>query len=122
MGWVDIQSAQFHDILRRCVGLVYASSSEGQAGTVVTAMHAGLIPVVSNHSGVTVDDFGFPLRECTIAAIQETVSTMALSSPSELRDRSRSTWEYARAHFTREQYAKEYRSAITNILATYGRR
>src|SRR4029077_13485057 len=44
MGRGDTNGAAFADIAERCVGMAYASCSEGQSGGVITCMHWGLIP------------------------------------------------------------------------------
>ena len=49
-GWVDITSNKFLEIIRKNVGFIYPSCSEGQAGSVITCLHAGLIPVISYES------------------------------------------------------------------------
>ena len=62
VGWVNIGSQQFLDITQSCVAVVHASCAEGTVGSVITCMHAGLIPIVSYESGVDVHDFGTLLK------------------------------------------------------------
>ena len=45
LGWVDIASPAFAELLKRTVALVYPSAAEACCGTVVNSMQAGLIPV-----------------------------------------------------------------------------
>ena len=58
IGWVDVGSEQFEKIANSCAALIYPSCSEGQAGSVITCLQAGVIPLISYESGVDVDGFG----------------------------------------------------------------
>jgi len=118
VGWVDVTSQEFLDIVSNCIGFVYASSSEGQAGTVVTCMHAGLIPIISYECGVDIaEGAGVVFRDSTIDRIKEEVQKLAEQSTKELQHMARENWEYARAHYTRDQYAKIYREIVKKLLS-----
>jgi glycosyltransferase involved in cell wall biosynthesis len=121
VGWVDITSPKFMEIINNCVGLIYPSGSEGQSGSVVTCLHAGLIPIISYECGVDVNDFGVILRDCSIKEIQSTIRRVSSLSAEELEGMARKAWEYARAHHTREKFAEEYRKVIETIIATHGK-
>jgi glycosyltransferase involved in cell wall biosynthesis len=121
LGWADVESEAFKNILDQCVGMIYPSCSEGQAGSVVTCMQAGLIPIISRESGVSVEPFGEILGDCSVSTIRETVRMVSELPEAELRKRTRQTWEYARAHHTREAYAEAYRSTMLQILTRFGR-
>ena len=116
IGWVDVGSPKFLDIARSCVALLYPSCSEGQAGAVITCLHAGLIPVISYESGVDVHDFGNILRTSSIPEIQSSLRSLSDLPPNRLEQMARSAWEYARANHTRETFSREYRAAIEKIL------
>lgn len=115
-GWVDIDSPEFSEIRRKCIGLVYPSCAEGQAGSVVTCLQAGLIPIISYESGVSVNEFGFILNTCSKNEIKNIIKMVSNLSVDELRLRSRKSWEYANAHHTKENFAKEYKTIIKKIL------
>ncbi|MGH2454198.1 MAG: glycosyltransferase [bacterium] len=115
LGWVDVGSDDFVALTSRCVGLIYPSCSEGQAGAVVTCMHAGLIPVMSAASGVTPSDFGVLLPTCTVQGIRETVAALSALPAGELQARSRLAWEAARREHTREAFARAFRAALLVI-------
>ena len=116
-GWVNVESPEFLEISRSSLALLYPSCSEGQCGGVVTCLHAGLIPIISYQSGVDVNGFGFVLKDCSIAAIKDSVQTIASLPIEELETRARRAWEYSRTHHTREIFAKEYRKSISAIFA-----
>ncbi|RJP78001.1 MAG: glycosyltransferase family 1 protein, partial [Desulfobacteraceae bacterium] len=70
-GWMDVNSKAFIDLTDNCIGLVYPSCAEAQAGAAVNCLQAGLIPIISYESGVDVNDFGIILMECTIQEIRD---------------------------------------------------
>jgi glycosyltransferase involved in cell wall biosynthesis len=116
VGWVDVNGPEFIEIANKCVGLVYPSCSEGQAGTVTTSMHAGLIPIVSYESGVDVEDCGVVLKDCSIRTIQETVQQISHSPAGRLQHMARNAWEYARANHTREHFAEAFKKIVVAIM------
>lgn len=116
VGWMDVNGPGFLEIVNKCVGVVYASCCEGQAGSVTTSMHAGLIPIVSYESGVDVDDFGVVLKDNSINTIKNAVHMVSSLPSDQLRERARKAWEFARANHTREKFAAEYKRIVLNIM------
>ncbi len=122
VGWIDVTSSKFSQIAQRCIGLVYPSSSEGQAGSVVTALNAGLIPIVSYQSGVDVQDFGLVLEDCSIAQIQSALDVVSNWPAEKLEEMAHNAWEYARKNHTRQVFAENYRRIIEQILSNQNHR
>jgi glycosyltransferase involved in cell wall biosynthesis len=116
VGWTDITSPEFMEITNNCLGLIYPSGAEGQSGSVVTCLHAGLIPIISYESGVDVEDFGVILRDCSIEEIKSSIRMVSDLPAQELKRMARKAWEFARANHTRERFAQEYRKVIVKIL------
>jgi glycosyltransferase involved in cell wall biosynthesis len=119
IGWVDVNSREFHEIIQKCIALIYPSCSEGGAGSVVTCMHAGIIPVASYESGVDIeDDYGVILKDCSVDAIRNTIKMISSLPVEKLRQMTYKAWEYARAHHTRERFDEEYKKTISIILGS----
>jgi glycosyltransferase involved in cell wall biosynthesis len=117
VGWVDVDSSKFIDIIAACAVMLHLSCAEGGGAAVKMCMHAGLIPVVSYESGVDVHDFGFTLKDCSVANIINTIRHIMTLSQNELQNRSRKAWKFARRCHTRENFAREYRKVILEIIA-----
>ncbi len=117
VGWVDIDSGQFKEITAACGAVLHLSCSEGGAPSVKMCMHAGLIPLVSYESGVDVGDFGFTLMDCSIANVVKFIKQITTLSEGNLKERSRRSWEYSRKHYTRENFAAEFRRVILDIIS-----
>lgn len=116
-GVMDLGSDAFAAIVENSVAVLSASCAEGQSGATVTGMHAGLIPVISKETGIDTEDFGITLETTAIQTIQDAVRSMANESASYLRERAIKTWEYARAHHTRETFAAAF-DAFLDTLKT----
>jgi glycosyltransferase involved in cell wall biosynthesis len=116
IGWIDVSSSKFLEITKNCIGLIYPSCSEGGGGSVVTCLHAGLIPIVSYESSVDVIDFGLTLKDCSIDEIKNSVKRLSSLSTQELELRAKKAWEFARENHTREKFSEAYRHFVTNVL------
>jgi glycosyltransferase involved in cell wall biosynthesis len=120
VGWIDDASPEFLRIANSCIGVINPSCSEGGGGSVITCMHAGLIPIVSYESSVDIGTFGFLLPDCSIESIQNFIRMVGSLPSQQLAERARQAWEFARAHHTREKFAEEYRKVVGTIMDTYG--
>ncbi len=116
VGRLDVRGTQFKDIVDNAVGLVYASCSEGQAGSVLVGLHAGLIPILTRESGVDAEPFGIRLATASVEEILEAVMAVSELPAEELKKRSVAAWEYARANHTRENFREKYSAFIDAIL------
>jgi len=115
VGWVDVNSQQFIDITSNCAALIYPSCSEGQAGSVITCLQAGVIPLVSYESGVDVEDFGMVLSECSRDAIKDTLGRLAAMPHQQLQEMSDKAYAYARSKHTGDAYLSEFTRIIETI-------
>jgi glycosyltransferase involved in cell wall biosynthesis len=116
VGWVDIASNEFREITSSAIAIVFPSCSEGGAASVITCMHAGLIPVVSYESNVDVGEFGVTLKESTVDEIRRSVRDLATTDPERLRGRARDAWETTRNIHTRERFAEAYASFAKTLV------
>jgi len=107
-GWLDPGGNQFKDIYENSLGIVYPSSSEGCAGSVVLCMHAGIIPIVSIETGVETSFFGITLKENTVQEIQSSVLSLSYLPAETLKSKALATWEYANSHHTRDKFADTF--------------
>lgn len=90
-----------------------------QCGGVVTCMHAGLIPLVSDRTGVPMDpSYGVVLPDVEVATLEEAVRELSGRDEVTLADMSRAARRYVRDHHTREHFAAAYREVAAEILRT----
>lgn len=116
IGWVDTSSHEFIEIVKNCVGLLYPSCSEGGGGSVITCLHAGLIPIVSYESSVDVrDDFGLILKKNTVEEIIHSITYISGLSQELLNQMSKTAREFAREHHTKENFENHYSSFVDKV-------
>ncbi|MBI3420993.1 MAG: glycosyltransferase [Candidatus Sungbacteria bacterium] len=119
VGRIDVRGKQFAEIVAKSLALIYPSCSEGQSGSVVTAMHAGLIPIISRASGVDADEFGIMLEQSSPEEIKTAVLALSSLPADVLAQKAKTTWKYAREHHTRERFARTFREFIRTIMETH---
>jgi hypothetical protein len=116
LGFIDVSSEEFKQLARKCIALIYPSSTELSSGAVITSMHAGLIPVISKECGVNVGDFGLVLKKCSADEIKETILKLSCFSTEDLAERSMKAWKHANEHHTKEGFEKDFRNALLRII------
>lgn len=118
-GWIDVTSDAFLRLARETLAMIYPSCSEGQCGSVVTCLHAGLVPLVSDRTGVPLDpSWAVELTEPTVESLRQAVRQLSARPADELQAMTDAARDYARRHHTKERFASKYRRAIEEILAS----
>ncbi len=121
-GWVDVASREFERIARGCVALIYPSCSEGGGSSVLTCMHAGLIPIVSRESSVDIGDYGILLKESTVDTLKNEARRISRLLPDQCEYMAREAWDFARRHHTRDIFSVAYQNTIHEILSSHASR
>jgi glycosyltransferase involved in cell wall biosynthesis len=116
IGWIDVTSPEFTAIRQRTVATIYPSCSEGGGGSVIACMHAGLIPVVTPGASVDVGDFGTVLQDTSVPEVRDAILELSELPATDLEQRARAAWEYARANHTRERFANAYDRFVREIV------
>lgn len=116
LGFIDVRSDIFLDVIKNTTALIFPSCSEGQSGCVVTCMHAGLIPVISYESGVSVsNESGIILKDNSIEEIFCSIRNLSQKPADELRTMAQNSWLYARTYHTRENFIKYYCNFVDKL-------
>ncbi len=115
-GWVDVAGVEFADLMRDSLATIYPSCSEGGGGSVLTCMHAGLIPIATRESSVDIGEFGLVLPTGSVEEIRNAVGQLSALSADELKDKARQAWQFARGRHTREVFAAHYDRFVDEIV------
>jgi len=116
-GEIQIGDKKLTEILDQCVAIVYPSASEGTSGSVLQAIHSGLIPIVSKETGINAEEAGgITLTSCSLSEIETAIKKVSEMSAEEIQKRAKMAWDYARKYHTKENFSKEYSSFIDTIL------
>jgi glycosyltransferase involved in cell wall biosynthesis len=116
VGWTDILSAKMSQIFQTCAFVVCPSCADVQPGSVVVAMYAGLIPVVSRECSIDVDDVGVVLRSSDVKTIAATVTELAEKPTEWVLEKSLRTREVAVSEYTQEAFRRRWRQILSEVL------
>ncbi len=116
-GVVDFSSAIFSDIRNQAAFVISPSCAEGESGSVIVGMHAGLIPVVSDASGIDTEGYGYMLPSCSVSDIITIVRSLSNTNADILHDEAFRAWTYVRAHHTRASFSKYFSEFLDALEA-----
>lgn len=114
-GVMMIDDTKFIDVAKTCGAIIFPSCSESASGSVIQAMHAGLIPIVTKEASIS-NESGALTIEATVESIKNKVKEFAHMHTNELEKASRHSWEYVRKHHTKESFTLAYNSFLDKIL------
>ena len=120
VGWVDVNDIKFKNILDQCLGIIYPSCAEGGGGSVISCMHAGVIPVASYEASVDINGNGITLSDSTHSEMHDAVTRLSNLPVSELEEMARETWEFASTTHSKESFAQNYKEFVLNVLLQAG--
>lgn len=120
VGFVTPGSPEFMDLMSRCAGVVYASAAEGCSTSILQCLSFGLIPIVTQATGLSVHDHWPALCGETdhelIADIQQRCTALSETSDHELQELSRWFWEFARQNHSREAFRSSFSAVLDELL------
>ena len=116
-GFVDIASLEFSVILSQCGFVLCPSVSEGGAPALLNVTgNGGLVPIYTQASGVDFDGFGMEMEQPDIELFRRAINTAAEMSEAELKQRSMNCYNVVRERYTLDEYEKNLKKIITEVL------
>jgi hypothetical protein len=115
-GWITPDDSRFTGLVEACDGIVFTSSSEGGAGSVIQCMQYGLIPLVNKQTALDLPDATFqiagddPLEQ--ISALAEQLDRFSQFQAPALQEIS----DKISAHYTKKNSIESYRVDLRNLL------
>jgi hypothetical protein len=116
-GFVNIKSEEFKDIMNRCAFVISPSVSEGGSPAILnTIASGGLIPIITESSGLDIADFGVIIEKPELAAVNIAINKALFLDNNELRKMSVSAQDNIRTDYTYDKYKFNLRNLIKNII------
>lgn len=115
VGRIPLRSATFYELMDRCNFVVHPSCAEGQPGSVLDAMHQGLIPVLSRENNISAEDFGVTLEDCAPKAIAQVVRELVAQPPEWCREMSYRTRLATLTDYSEAAFLKNVKQAVRSI-------
>ena len=114
-GWQNIKGKVFRECLEKCAFLIYPSCSEGCAGSVLTAMSAGVIPIVTEASGFDEDDEVIILKDDDIGSIEDAIIMYSKMEKSWIDDKSIRVMNVQKNKYGRSNFVESISTAFDQI-------
>lgn len=115
IGFVNVDSFEFVDIAKKCAYIISPSCSEGQSGSVLVGMSAGLIPIASRESGFNRDEV-FLLEDCRMETLSEAIRLFSSKPVQWIEEESRRASSIAHTQFSKENFTKSVREALSSVF------
>ncbi len=115
IGFIDILGRVFQKIVSKCVYAIMPSCSEGQSGSVCTAMSAGLINICSKECGFE-DDEVIHLQDCRIETIRMAIQKYSDKDMDWIEGKSKKSYEIAQSRYGQKNFLNSIHAAFDKIL------
>ncbi len=115
VGFIDIQGDEFLSIVSKCGFVVLPSCSEGLATSVITGMNHGLIPLVTQETGIEAP-VGEVFKDYKVETIDESISRWSNMDPVLLNEISHQTREYALQTFQITNYTERIKQIVAEVI------
>ncbi|MBS0205663.1 MAG: glycosyltransferase family 4 protein [Planctomycetes bacterium] len=115
VGWIDVAGEQYRDITRRCGYMVYPSVSDGMPGSVVNAMAAGVVPIVTDEAGIDCAGFGLRIASVEHGVIRDLIERAAAVTPVALETQATGTSSYAMKRYSEDAFRTTLRERVEAV-------
>jgi glycosyltransferase involved in cell wall biosynthesis len=116
MGRIAVNGPEFYELAARCAYIIHPSCSDGQAGSVVQCMHAGLIPLVTREVGVDTEEFGVTFADDSLEEIEKVIVRVAQLPETWHREQSLKTRKIAEEKYSEAAFMKRWREILKEVL------
>lgn len=117
-GFVDIKSEQFRNIMNTCSVVVSPSISEGGAiGVLNVIANGGLIPMISQSSGLDVEQYGFTFEEINKESVHSQINKFLKLHPEEVKNLSKQIKAETGNRYSIENYRRRLTEILKEILS-----
>jgi glycosyltransferase involved in cell wall biosynthesis len=117
LGFVYVDTIQFKEILTQCGAIVFPSSWEGGAGSVLAPLAAGgLIPIVTKNTGLDFNYHEILLDGFTTKDLDRAINEYLQLSTEVMKRQSQSLMEYIRKEHTYSDYRKQLKEYLAEGL------
>ena len=117
VGFLDINSTHFLDIVNQCSFMLLPSCSEGFSTAVCTAMLHGLIPVVMKDAGFNrIAPHAIYLEDYHVDYVDKVITELIHKDILDLQRMSEGAYMFSHEHFVMEKYSADICRILHDIL------
>lgn len=115
--YVDINSAEYSELMQLCGGVIFPSASEGSAPALLTVMsHGGLIPISTKNCGLDIEHLGFIANETTLEDVELQLNNYLAKPDDELLELSQKIKTEINATYNIANYQNKIKAILDDIL------
>ncbi len=114
-GFVDISSEKMSHILSSSSFVIHPSCAEGSATSVLSCMAGGLVPIITEQTGISIDNLGLLIETTTPEGIANIMKKASELPDDTILKLSSMSISYVRKIHTVENYKSNLTSAIIDI-------
>ena len=115
VGFIQMRTEKFYEIMDCCNYVIYPSCSEGSPGSVIDCLQYGLIPIVSKESNIDVQNHGVLLKECSIEEITKVINDVSNKPIDWIREKSLLARNAAITEYSEETFLNDLKNHIEYI-------
>ncbi|MBN1124196.1 MAG: glycosyltransferase [Sedimentisphaerales bacterium] len=116
VGFIELRSPQFYQLMDRCNVTILASCAEGSPGGVIECIHRGLIPILTRGCHIDVGDYGLLLADDSIETIQSTIQNVMNLSIEWHRSRSIQARKDSLARYSEQRFCENLYRGVDQIV------
>jgi glycosyltransferase involved in cell wall biosynthesis len=116
-GWVLPNSEKYHEIINKCAFIIGPSCSEGGGGAILQCMSKGLIPVLSQATGIDTKNFGYIFKRDSIEEAENTILHLEKLPLLTLKEQSVLAIKFIQNNHT----LSHYRNSIVQRIKSIGK-
>lgn len=114
-GFLDIKSDEFRSVINKCSYVLMPSCSEGISGSVLTAMSAGLIPIVSRECGFE-DDEVYHLEDSSLESISNSIESFSRKPLKWIADESKKAVGIVKNRYSENNFRESITTALRETI------
>ena len=115
MDFIFVDSPAFQKISKQCAFVIHPACSEGQAGSVIQCMHAGLIPIVSRETGIDVGEIGYILEDDSLETLREAILRASAMPIDALEQQCSRVVDIAKTKYSEEAFVRRWDEMLVDV-------
>jgi glycosyltransferase involved in cell wall biosynthesis len=115
VGWLDVGGPEWRRLCRLCAWAILPTCSEGQAGSVVQCMAAGLVPVVTREAGIDPAGTAVLLEDDALETIERAVVELSERDPGEVERLGERALDLASTRYTEAAFVDRWRAIVESL-------
>jgi len=116
LGFMDVQSQAFLDLMGKVSYCILPSASEGMSTSVLTCMRHGLIPVITPCCGIDVEDYGYLIEDYHVEAVEQLIRKLMQVPEQEVARRSQAVYDDANKRYSLEAFAQSMGDFVDSFV------